>query len=154
MPNREWWCTHCQARFTTSARPEQCPQCDSEYWVPVRESSDGDSEMVSNGVSTEFEGSKEVVEYEYSTHERAPPQPNVQQLRVATEDGWDYIFREPEPNKGYELYEKYNPNGSKSDDDIVPVTVAEYIDEMVIASLNYAKLIVHPSDDVYDPPRE
>ena len=151
MTDDEWWCTDCQSTFVASDTPEQCTQCGSEGWVPFREPNHSDSE---DGSPAEFRGSKEVIEYDFTTHERASPRPNVQQLRITTEDGWEYVFREPGPNDGYELYEKHNPTGSTSDDDVVPVAVAEYIDEMVVASLNYAKLVIHPSDGVYKPPRE
>lgn len=151
MSGDEWWCPRCQSVFVADHTPDQCTQCGSGSWVPHRESSGSTSET---NQDSEFRGSKLVIEYEFTTYERASPRPNVQQLRIETEDRWEYIFREPGPNDGYELFEKHDPTGAVSTDDVVPVAVAEYIDEMVVASLNYAKLVIHPSDGVYEPPRE
>lgn len=142
-----WWCVTCQDTFVETGTPNECTECGSSSWVPYT-----DPEETTDEPDDEFSGSKNVVEYDYSTLEREDPRPNVQQLSIVTEDGWEYLFREPNPNDGYELHKKFDSTGNTSTDDVVPVKVAEFIDDMVIASLNYAKLVIHPSDGVYTPP--
>jgi len=140
-------CFSCDELFL-QVGDDACPSCGSTIWTPHNP----DYTITSEADGDEFSGSKEVDEWEFATHERDGPQPNVQELHIQTEDEWEYIFREPNPDDGYELYQKRRPDDRVSDDDVVPVTVAEYIDSMTVAALNYAKLVIHPSDEVYTAP--
>lgn len=137
-------CLSCGSAFPLGVRGEACPECHSTHWVPDRDvPPDENDDRVS--------GSKEVETWKLDTHERVG-QDNVRELRIETMDGWKYIFREPKANGGFELFYKIRSDGTQSEDDVVPVTVAQFIDKMTEAALNYAKLVVHPSDDVYTPP--
>lgn len=142
-------CFDCGGFFSVDEYDE-CPHCESSLWTPY----DPDYSTTEDADDTEFSGSKKIDGRHVETNERPDPQPDVQELHIRTKDDWEYIFREPNPADGYELHEKRRGDGSVSDDDVVPVRVAEYIDKMPNASLNYAKLVVHPSNNIYTPPSD
>lgn len=144
-------CITCGETFPLRTRGDVCPMCESEVWVP---DDDPDRETTSDRTKNPPEsGSKKVKNWWLKTLNREGKE-NVQELHIETEDDWEYVFREPAPNSGHELYRKFRSDGTRSESEVVPVPVAEYIDDMQVASLNYAKLIVHPSKDIYAPPRE
>lgn len=97
-----------------------------------------------------FDETKNVVNHQWKYKNRYGPTPDVVKLCVRTKDGWNYVFHELQPGEGFELIEKWDSTGVRSDDDIVPVTVARYIEsnddlepkDGRDVNLNYAKLVV------------
>ncbi|MDL0131244.1 hypothetical protein PNP59_09905 [Halobacterium salinarum] len=140
-------CYDCDHTFSGDSR-HGCPRCGSQTCTPFNP----DYTLTEDADTDEFSGSKSIDDVTQITRERPHPQPDVEELHLQTADGWEYIFRQPDPADGHELYEKYRPDESISEDDVVPVSVAEYIETQPHLSLNYAKLVVHPSDDIYTPP--
>ena len=137
-------CLDCDSTFPLQVRGERCPECGSKIWVPANRPEDK--------IHDEFAGSKEVDCWDITHKSRGSVHPDVRQLEISTMDGWEYVLREPDPGTGFELFRKFRPDREQSEDDVLPKPVAEFIQEMNAAGLNYAKLTVHPSLDVYTPP--
>ena len=103
-----------------------------------------------------FVEEKEVDHHRWKMHRRPDPQPSIYQLHIRTKDGWNYIFRDIGAGDGFELKQKRRPDNSPSDDRVVPASVARYADglehnfETHPVRLNYAKLVVHPSEGIYE----
>lgn len=55
--------------------------------------------------------------------------PNGEELSIQTKDGWDYLFRKLRPSEPFEFVHKRREDGSKSDHEVVPVNVSEWIED-------------------------